>query len=158
MHLMRWWKKYTCRRKTNRWPFTMLMYMIDAAALNSAILYNLKHPYLTGARIRRSSLEELSCDLIRSSACERYRESALKNHIGFNKNIMTSFNRIIKIQRAATEATNSCSTITRKRCYHLVCKGSNNREERAFMVWAHKVHNREVLKFYSTAIAYNNFI
>ncbi len=55
-------EKYTCRRKTNRWPFTMLMYMIDAAALNSAILYNLKHPDLTGARIRTSSLEELSCD------------------------------------------------------------------------------------------------
>ena len=119
-------EKYTSRRKTNRWPFTVLMYMLDTAALNSAILFDLKHPDVTGARLRRKLLEELSCNLIKSCAMERYRESALKNHIGINKNIMLSFNRLIQVQRtASTESTTS--TTARKRCDHIQCKGNNNK-------------------------------
>ncbi len=77
--------------------------MLDAAALNSVVLYNLKHTDVTGARLRRKLLEELSCELIKLCAYERYRESSSRNHTGIIKNIMMSYQRIIKVERVIRE-------------------------------------------------------
>ena len=94
-------EKYTCRRKSNRWPFTVFMFMLDAAAINSLALYNIKHPDLTGTgtRLRRKKLEELSCNLVKLCAIERYTASALKKHSGFSRNIMLSFQKLINVDQ-----------------------------------------------------------
>jgi len=86
-------EKYTCRRKTNRWPFTVFMYMLDSAAINSVV---------------------------------RYIESSLRNHIGFNKNIMMSFHRLIKVDKPEPEST-SITLKQKKRCCHSDCKGNGNK-------------------------------
>jgi len=31
-------EKYTSRRKSNRWPYTVFMFMLDSAAINSVVL------------------------------------------------------------------------------------------------------------------------
>jgi len=125
-------EKYTCRRKTNRWPFLVFMYMLDAAALNSVVLYNLKHPDVTGARLRRKLLEELSCKLIKLCAYERYRESASRNHTGIHKNLMMSYQRIIEVERVARDVLNDSnnSLTVRKRCSHMECKGNSNKHSK----------------------------
>ncbi len=119
-------EKYTCRRKTNRWPFTVFMYMLDSAAINSVVLFNLKYPDVTGQRLRRKLLEELSCNLILDCAVQRYIESSLRNHIGFNKNIMMSFHRLIKVDKPEPEST-SITSKQKKRCCHSDCKGNGNK-------------------------------
>ncbi len=110
-------EKFTCRRKSNRWPLNVFMFMLDVAAINAAVLYNLKHPDLTNTRLRRRMLEELSCYLIQPSAIQRYNASSLQNHIGFCKRIMMSYHKVIKLDQTASAAapTNSSSTVY-KRC------------------------------------------
>ena len=122
-------EKYTCRRKSNRWPFTLFMFMLDSAAINSVVLFNIKHPDLTGARLRRRKLEDLSCSLIKACAVKRYNDSALRNHVGFNRFIMNSFHRVIKTDLNSTVVTISTASTPLKRCYHKDCKGSNNKHK-----------------------------
>jgi len=121
-------EKYTCRRKSNRWPFTVFMFMLDAAAINAVVLYNLKHPDLSNTRLRRKMLEELSCNLIRPCAIQRYNASALKNHVGFSKHIMMSFQKIINLDKKNAAQTSSNNSIL-KRCSHSECKGKDNKHK-----------------------------
>lgn len=104
------------------------MFMLDSAAINAVILFNLKNPDLTQTRLRRKLLEEMSCNLIKGCAIERYSISKINNHIGLNKNIIASFNRLIDVQNVDLVAVNSsvnCPLV--KRCSHFDCKGKENK-------------------------------
>jgi len=124
-------EKYTCRRKSNRWPFTIFMFMLDSAAINSVVLFGIKHPEMTSSRLRRRKLEELSCNLIRLCAIQRYNQSALKNHIGFNRNIMFSYHKLIDDDQINALVTSSRTTtsVALKRCSHKDCKGKGNKHK-----------------------------
>ena len=95
--------------------------MLDVAAINSSILYNLKHPDLSGARQRRKSIEELSCNLIKSCALNRYNLSAMNNHIGLNRNIMASSHRLLSIDQTVS-AANTNNKVLAKRYRHIKTK------------------------------------
>ena len=55
----------SCRRKTNRWPSNVFMFMIDAAAQNAFALYKLQNNIaIDFLRTRKIQLEKLGLDLI----------------------------------------------------------------------------------------------
>ena len=46
-------EKYSCRRKSNRWPFTVMMFILDTAAYNSHVLFALKNAREPVANLQR---------------------------------------------------------------------------------------------------------
>ena len=75
----------TCRRKTNKWPFNVFLFIIDAAAQNSFALFKLQNEKnIDLLRARQVQLEILSLDLIRYQVKERY-ETASKERFSGRK-------------------------------------------------------------------------
>ena len=124
-------EKYTCRRKTNRWTFNLFMYMLDAAALNSFILFKMKNPnnfLVNESRSRRLNLESLACNLIKICISERLRNASINNYSGLNANILNSMMTLgFKIDRKNNQAANLNET--KKPCYALECKRSQQKRK-----------------------------
>ncbi len=62
----------TCRRKTNRWPFNVFCFIIDAAVQNSFSLINLLEKNRSeGTRFRKECIETLAIDMCNKAAKHR---------------------------------------------------------------------------------------
>ena len=105
--------------------------MLDAAALNSFILFKLKNPnnfLVNELRSRRLNLELLACNLIKSCISERLRNASLNNYSGLNANILNSMMTLgFKIDRKNNQAANLNET--KKPCYSLECKRSKQKRK-----------------------------
>ena len=87
----------SCRRRTNRWTFNALCYMIDAADLNAYQLFKFKNPHLfitNEMRMRRKMKERLAINLITFSVNERIRNASVNNFSGFSNQLIASFERL----------------------------------------------------------------
>ena len=87
----------SCRRRTNRWTFNALCYMLDAADLNAYQLFKFKNPhfFITNEnRIRRKMKEHLAINLITLNVNERIRNASVNNFSGFSYQLITSFERL----------------------------------------------------------------
>ena len=124
-------EKFSCRRRSNRWPFTFFMYMLHAAALYSFILFKLKNPnefLVNDSRTRRLKLESLSCNLIKVGVTERQINLSIKNYSGLHGNIINSMMKVgFKIDRE--NKPTSSSNEVKKPCYSLECKRSKSRSK-----------------------------
>ena len=118
-------EKYTARRKTNRWPYTVMMYILDTSALNSCILYTKKHNKEHENRLRRFELENLSCILIRTCINERIRTAQISNFTGIKSHIITAFIRLrFNIIRKISKNNEPKNGLVR--CSHIECKERKN--------------------------------
>ena len=89
-------ENFSCRRKTNRWTFNVLQYLLDVAAHNAFCLYKTKCPEITETnkcRQRRLSLEKLATDLIKPLITERVMIRSENNFSGVSLSIMESIKR-----------------------------------------------------------------
>ena len=64
-------EKYTCRRRTARWPLNAFFYFLDLAAANAVVLFKMKHPSQDHKETRRVQLEILCMQLIRPCILQR---------------------------------------------------------------------------------------
>ena len=75
---------YSCKRKTNRWPMTMLFNIIDCAAVAAYVIWTTKHPEWNQQKNykRRLFLKELGCQLV-ETALDRRQENAqaMQKHV-----------------------------------------------------------------------------
>ena len=84
----------SCRRRTNRWTFNALCYMLDAADLNAFLLYKFKNPHIfisNEKRMRRKLKERLAINLITICLNERIRNASINNFSGFSSQLIASF-------------------------------------------------------------------
>ncbi len=131
-------EKNTCRRKTNIWTFNVMMYILDAAALNAFSLFMLKNKNVLCSdenRARSLYLEALSCELIKFQIIERIRNASINNYSGLNNNLLTSFERvgfkITKFQIRSRSLSSDPDIKKRKLCSHQVCKQNNNKNKQS---------------------------
>ena len=58
-------KNYSCKRTTNRWPLSLIYWIIDASEYNSSVCYMMKNPAMyQGSQKRRKFLYDLSEELL----------------------------------------------------------------------------------------------
>jgi hypothetical protein len=128
----------TCRRKTNRWTFNVLMNMLDIAASNAIILALIKSPSgkINTRKERRQSLEILSCDLIKEYVVERTRNMAInKNHV-LQESIIQSIKRIgvhvtnKRLNQTTITTSNELNSNEKKRCE--LCARSKDRKTKIY--------------------------
>jgi hypothetical protein len=85
----------TYRRKTNRWSFNVLMFLIDAAAQKAYSLFKLQiDERIDMLRARQNQLEKLGTDLIKNQVHDRYMIAFEENFhgrkISFIKKILST--------------------------------------------------------------------
>lgn len=128
-------ERFTCRRKTNRWPFNIMMFLLDVCAYNSYILYCIKNPSVLTtdmSRQRRECLQNLSISLLRPAIEDRVAKFAQQNFKGMHYTIRESFMRtgftinINKIDESE-QASNTSKAVKRTRCGF--CKNDNKYRE-----------------------------
>ena len=119
-------ENFTCRRKTNRWTFNVLMYLLDLAAHNSFCLFKLKNKtsILTNEkRLRRMQLESLALDLMKPFIFKRAQDISLKN-TGIKLSLIESFKRIGQPIEKKVEIKAKTDT-KRQRC--AICVGNDSK-------------------------------
>lgn len=94
---------YSCKRSHLRWTMVLFMFMLDAAAYNSFVLYKQRY----GDIKRRHSLEKLAIDLMMPYIKLRAEKINENNFRGITNEILDSFGRIgVNLKRK----TESCSS------------------------------------------------
>lgn len=112
-------EKFTCRRKTNRWPFVVFMNMLDIACYNSFVLTNIKFPnkYLHSNRARKAYIQELCEYLLKPYITERINLSSRNNFSGLQQDILDSFRRCGFSVTKTYQNNSSNDQKKRGRCY-----------------------------------------
>ena len=124
-------ENFSCRRKTKRWTFNVLLYLLDIAAHNAFCLYKMRQVNQTSnGKERRLALEKLATSLIKPLIQSRVRINSVSNFSGMRSPIIESIRRahvstdldrnIVRRQRSG-----SISRDTRKRCE--LCRSSQNK-------------------------------
>lgn len=105
-----------------------MMYMLDAAALNSSILFAQKYPLLVNERLRRINLESLALSLMKKCTLERIRRASVNNFTGLASTILYSFKKlnfdINKYQRRSIEQQTEKAKY--RRCNASECREAAN--------------------------------
>ncbi len=87
---------FTCRRKTNRWPFNVFMFMLDVAAYNAFALTKIKNHEEFNHNLfrqRRESIKDLSKKLIQPCITFRNSEASKSRYTGMHSTLLESFKR-----------------------------------------------------------------
>jgi hypothetical protein len=153
-------ENFTCRRKTNRWTFNVLMYLLDLAAHNSYCMLKIKGKnFLSNNKNkeRRMQLEALSLALI-DPLIKLRSEKISRNPVGFHTALIESFKRtghkINKIVDDDKEKSKLKST--RKRCY--LCSGKDNKYSKNCSDCKKNIcpeHSHEHMTIYCNSCFYN---
>ena len=117
-------ENFSCRRKTNRWTFNVMLYLLDIAAHNAFCLFKILNPDQTSrGKDRRLALEKLATSLIKPLIESRVRLSSVNNFSGMHSPLIESIRRARvstdlnrNVVRRQRQRSGSVSSESRKRC------------------------------------------
>ena len=124
---------FTCRRKTNRWTTNMFFFMLDIAAYNTFVFHSMKSEQIKNARLRRTSLERLSTDLMERAIHRRMEDWRSNRACGVHSNIVDIairkgyYNRNMRSSSSTVGNCNLCNRAKKSRntchfCKKIACK------------------------------------
>ncbi len=114
----------TCRRRTNRWPFNVFCFLIDAAVQNAYTLFSINKEARACARFRQESIESLAMEICLLAAKERVEELKKSRFTGIGKFIQSAF-EAVGIQIRDNVAVNFQRIMKRARCAQANCIDKN---------------------------------
>ncbi len=130
-------EKNTCRRKTNRWTVNVFYFILDAAALNAFILFELKNRNalnMNDNRLRLRKLKDLAISLITSNINQRIRNASVNNFSGWDIYLINTFEKLgfeIKKQHRrrinSEDSENSEKADIRYVCDNRECRGEGKK-------------------------------
>ena len=115
-------ENFSCRRKTKRWTFNVMQYLLDVAAHNAFCLYKTKNPIVfekNKCKQRRLYLEKLALSLVIPLINERVELGSENNFRGISIPVQESMKRRCTIQferQRERPASSKPQSPMRRRC------------------------------------------
>ena len=121
-------RKFSVRRRTNRWTLNTGMYIVDSSASNAVVLYELKFREKfekNARRARRLALENLAIELLKPCIKWRKEERQKNNFIGVKKNVQNAIVRTGEILYSLSTSPVANDKRLDKQKWCGVCSGPN---------------------------------
>ncbi len=119
----------TCRRRTNRWPFNVFYFMVDAAVQNSYTLFSLEKERRNCPTFRKECIEALAVEMCLDAARIRVEELRKTKFSGLKQVILSTFESLGIQIREAIEIT---AEKIRGRCKAMACKDNSKHSYKCF--------------------------
>lgn len=118
--------KYTCKRKSNRWPMALFSSILDISAYNAFVLYmecNANWPHINKKYRRREFLKELGRELLEPQIARRKKIPTSEGAANLVKEVREKMMDVDETNEPSTSTGTTKSASKRKRCF--MCKDDN---------------------------------